>query len=387
MAARLRTSSSDARRQGAASLIGVLAAMLLVLHAHYTLQAIMPSYLFVWLFLFGLSLGSMALLFVHNLTGGVWGDLVRPVLQALVRMLPYCALLAIPLLLRQRDLYLWMEPNEGGLSNLRPGQEWYLNVPFFYVRWFAYFGIWITLGVLLGKPSARRSSDATAAPAARSQLVSALGLLLYLLTTTFASFDWTMALTPQWYSTEFGLLTAIGQCLSALAFAVVAVAMSKSAGSEILRPGFHDLGNLLLALVLFWAYLAFMQFLIMWIEDLPRDISWYLPRAEEGWRGLSLFLVCLHFALPFLLLLSRRLKRAPMLLGGLAAVLLLGGLADTFWLVIPAFRPQHFELRWTDLLTFVALSGVWSGLFLRALSASNAGPLLAPAVEPAIRHA
>jgi len=351
--------------QGAASIVGLFAAALLVLHTWYTGQALMPSYLFVWLFLLGLSLGSMALLFVHNLTGGDWAEQVRPVLEPLVSMLPYCALLAIPMLVRLPDLYSWMRSGEIAPLDVEPAQTWYLNPIFFGIRWALYFAIWIVFGFLLQKWSPSRKVAAPAPAASSTRAISGIGLFLFLITTTFSSIDWTMSLTPQWVSTEFGLLTGTGQCLSALSFAITATIWFAPNANRNLPARFHDLGNLLLALVLIWSYLAFMQFIIIWIEDLPNDISWYLPRTRGNWGGVALFLACIHFAVPFLLLLLRGIKRTPQALQSLAALLLFASLTDAFWLVIPAFRPQRFELQWNDLLALLAIGGVWLGLFLR----------------------
>jgi len=382
------TALSNARVQGVTSVIGLVGAVLLIVHARYSGEAIMPSYLFVWLFLLGLSLGSMALICVHNLTGGDWGELARPALAALLRMLPYCALLGIPVLLRLSDLYPWMRSNDSTLPDLEPVQSWYLNVAFFWVRWLLYFSVWILLTWLLGRSSQRaRAPFADASAALRLRALSAVSLLVYLLTMTFASIDWTMSLTPQWYSTEFGLLTGIGQCLSALAFSTVAAVWFEKDDRDTLRPRFHDLGNLLLALILFWSYLAYMQFLIMWIEDLPHDIGWYLPRTRESWRDLTVFLVFVHFAIPFFALLFRRLKRSPLALGLLATVILFACFADTFWLVIPPFRPKGFEVRWNDLFALLALGGVWLGLLMRTARTSAVDPLRDQILQQAVRHA
>ena len=378
---------SGVRGQRASSLLGLVAAALLVVHSSYTGQEFMPSYLFVWFFLLGLSLGAMALVFVHNLTGGAWGELIRPILEALVRMLPYCALLAIPLLLRLPDLYTWMRSSDIAVPDVETVQSWYLNATFFWIRWILYFSVWIFLSFQLQKRSPHRTPGADPPAASRFQAASAVGLVLFLLTTTFASIDWTMSLTPQWHSTEFGLLAAIAQSLSALAFSVVSVAWFKSEERESLCPAFHDLGNLLLALVLFWSYLAFMQFLIIWIEDLPNDISWYLPRAQKGWRSLTLFLACVHFAIPFLVLLSRRVKRMPQALGLLAALQLFACLTDTFWLVVPPFRPQGLQPQWNDLLVLLAVGGVWFGLLIRIARTPAAPTNRTQTQGPVVRHA
>ncbi len=343
------------RFQNLASLAGVLGAALLVFGPRDAAVSELPSYLFVWLFLVGLPLGSLALILVHDLTGGHWGESIRPALRAHVRMLPIAALLAVPMLLRMPELYAWMRPVQQEAGAASP--SWYLNPGFFWLRWAVYFAVWLALSVPIawnaGAPD-RRGSRAFAAA----------GLVVYVLTMTFAFVDWSMSLTPHWVSTCFGMLTGIGQVLAALAFAVAAGVYQKDA--QVSKPDcVHDLGNLMLALVLVWAYLAFMQYLIMWIEDLPHDIGWYLPRTQTSWRGLGLVLVCTHFVLPFLLLLFRRVKRAPRALAALSLLVLLACLGDVYWWVIPVFRPQGFAPAWQDLFALLGAGGIWLGIYLR----------------------
>jgi len=371
----MKTSVSPmAARWSMASLLAAAAgAGLLIANAARTGQAWMPSYLAIWLFVLGLSLGSMALLIVHNLTAGGWGQAARPFFEAALRMFPILALLAIPLLFRLPELFPWMRAG-AGLAELR-GRAWYLNTAFFSVRALIYFAIWLWLAWRLRGDRPARVRGADQRPAARPELVSSVGFVLFAVTTTFAAVDWMMSLTPQWRSTEFGLLIGVGQVLSALSGAIISAALFASDADAGLRQRFHDLGKLLQALVLLWAYLAFMQFLIIWIEDLPDETGWYMLRTQTSWSSLAWFLAGAHFVLPFLVLLSRNAKRTPPVLAAVAGVLLLAGLADTFFLVVPPFRPRGFELQWNDLFALLAVGGAWLGLLLRAIRAPAAHPM------------
>ncbi len=357
----------NARGLRNACLIGAGAGVvLLVVAGRQSGQAWLPSYLFVWLFVLGLSLGSLAWVTVHNLTGGIWGQAVRPFAQAAMRLFPLCALLAVPLLFAPAQLLPWMNTSAGATdTGLIPGQHWYLNSSFFYLRAIVYFVIWLSLARLLRDDGARRSL----------QGVSAIGFVLYALTATFAAIDWTMSLTPPWHSTVFGLLIGTGQALAALAGAILCANALAPGVDAPLRARFHDLGNLLLALVLVWAYLALMQFLIMWIEDLPDEVAWLLLRSRTSWSVLTGFLVFTHFVLPFLLLLSRGAKRAPAVLAGVGALVLLACLADSFWLVVPTFRRQGFELQWSDLGALLAIGGLWLGCLIYVIGLPAGHPL------------
>jgi hypothetical protein len=338
-------------------------------------QSWLPSYLFVWLFVLGVSLGSLAWVAVHNLTGGGWGQAAGPFFQAALRLFPLNALLAVPLLFAPAGLLPWMRttagaPDEGFVA----AQHWYLNSAFFYVRAILYFAIWLGIAQQLRSGGASPPhSRARRRPS--SQAVSAVGFVLYAITTTFAAVDWTMSLTPPWHSTVFGLLIGTGQALSALAGSIVCAAALAGDVDEPLRRRFHDLGNLTLALVMVWAYLALMQFLIIWIEDLPDEIAWFLLRSQTSWSALTWFVVVAHFALPFAFLLSRGAKRAPAVLAAVATLVLLACLADSFWLVVPNFRPRGFELQWSDLGALLAIGGLWLGCLIFVMGRPAADPL------------
>jgi hypothetical protein len=353
-------------RLGNASLaVGAIAALVLAARAASGATAWAPSYLAAWLFVLGISLGALALAIVQRLTGGGWGETVRPVLEASLRTLPVALVLSVPLMFRLPELFAWMQPGNAGAQ----GRAWYLSVPFFAVRGIACFVIWLALARLLRQERPPPGGGTT-------QGNAAVGFVLYALTATFASVDWIMSLTPEWHSTVFGLLIGVGQVMSALSLAIMLAAALGQRSDETLHQRFHDLGKLLFAMVLLWAYLAFMQFLIMWIEDLPADIGWYLPRTQTSWSALGLVLAAAHFVVPFLLLLSRELKCRPPLLAAVAAIVLFACLADALWLVLPSFRRAGLDLRWSDLLALLAVGGLWFGSLARAIQAPAATPAL-----------
>ncbi|MGI9024238.1 MAG: hypothetical protein ACR2GP_01420, partial [Burkholderiaceae bacterium] len=230
---------------------------------------------------------------------------------------------------------------------------------------------WFVLAHLLRKWSFGRLQKGNAVAARRLRTVSAIGLLFYGVTVTFSAVDWIMSLSPQWYSTTFGLLAGIGQTLCAFAFAIVCAAWLVPGRVDNLPSVFQDLGNLLLMFVMTWAYLAFTQYLIIWAEDLPHEIVWYLPRVKTSWRLIAIFLVIFHFAIPFLVLLSRRAKRASRSLGLLAAGLLFAHLVDSFWLVTPTFRVTGLAITWSDVFALLAQGGIWFALFARSIAGAD----------------
>jgi hypothetical protein len=362
-------------------IVGAVGAVLFAAAGFIDRATIFQSYLFLWWFLLGIPLGSLAMLAVHNLTGGGWGELIRPTLERAARLLPLSLLLVVPLLFGLSDLYAWSRPDALASDPLLRGKTWYLSVAFFLARNAFYFAAWLLLGHLLRKWGFARSADAPLAQRERLRAISAVGLLVYGATVTFAGVDWIMSLMPRWYSTTFGFLVGIGQTMCAFSFAIVCTAwrMRNSVGTEADLPStrpvdhraigdvpglFQDLGNLLLMFVMTWAYLAFTQYLIIWAEDLPNEIAWYLPRVTTSWHDVALLLIAIHFALPFLVLLSRRAKRVPRSLGLLAALLLFAHVVDSYWLVVPPFRPAGVAVTWGDLLAVAALGGIWLAAFL-----------------------
>ena|SRR5271165_5913490 len=362
-----------ARRLATACLLAAGAGvLLLIVTARQNGPPWLPSYLFVWLFVLGLSLGSLAWVAMHNLTGGDWGRAVLPFSQAALRLFPLSALLALPLLLAPAQLLPWMGTAAPEADSIA-GQHWYLNSDFFYARAIIYFALWLGLAWLLGSP--RATPRLPGRRHVSLQAVSAVGFVLYALTTTFAAVDWTMSITPRWHSTVFGLLVGTGQALSALAGAIICAYALAGDVDTRLRRRFHDLGNLALALVMVWAYLAFMQFLIIWIEDLPDEITWFLVRTRTSWSALTSFVAIAHFLLPFLFLLSRGAKRSPAVLSAVAALMLLACLADSYWLIVPTFRPRGFELEWSDLGALLAIGGVWLGCLIFVIGRPAVDPL------------
>ena len=353
------------RRLGhAAGMVGVAGIVLLLAAAYADRAAALASYLVVWWFLLGIPLGSLAILLVHNLTGGAWGERIRPALDRALGTLPWVLLLSLPLWPGLNLLYAWARPDEMSASPLLQAKAWYLAPSLLAVRTAICFSVWLAISGLSRHYAFARAPGANAAAAWRLRVISALGLLLYAVTVTIAAVDWIMSLTPEWYSTTFGLLAGIGQTLCAFSVAIVCAAWlyPRQHGDSGV---FLDLGNLLLMFVMTWAYLAFTQYLIIWSEDLPREIAWYLPRVQSSWRLLGIFVVVFHFALPFVVLLSRRAKRVPQTLGALAGMLLFAHLLDAFWLVSPTFAPKGLAAHWSDVFAVAALGGIWLALFVR----------------------
>jgi hypothetical protein len=340
------------------------------------------SWLHGYLFWLELSLGSLALTMLHNLTGGSWGRPIRALTEAASRNLWLMALLFLPVALSIGHLYPWVHPeghgDGAGPDPLLVHKAPYLNVPFFLARAVLYFLVWLGLAYALDRATRAFERDPGLATARRLRVLSGPGLVVAAGAFTFASFDWAMSLEPHWFSTIYGLFYVVGSGLLALSFSTLVVTWlgRRPPYRDAVEPGMlHDLGNLIFAFVFLYAYLSFSQFLIIWSGNLPEETPWYMNRMAGGWDALGLFLVAFHFALPFVLLLQRVVKRNLKPLGAIVAMIFVVHLLALFWFIAPAFHPGRFHLHWLDLLTPLAIGGLWLGLFLRQLRSRELLPL------------
>ncbi len=310
------------------------------------------SYLCAYMFWFGLGIGCLGLSLLHHVVGGEWGDLLRPMFEAGASTLPWLALLFIPLLFGLGTLYPWARPAVVAADPLLQHKQVYLNAPFFILRAAAGFGVWCFLS--------RRLPTRFSAP----------GLIVYFLTVTLCIADWTMSLEPRWYSTIYELLFIVGQVLSALAFAICGLALlggGRRLSDALPSKSFIDMGNLLLACVMSWAYAAFSQYLIIWSGGIPAEISWYLRRQQGGWFTAALLMFATLLCIPFLALLGRINKARLDRLAVIAVLIVAGRMLELFWLIKPAFPPPSLGLHWLDAAAALALGGSWLAVFLGSL--------------------
>jgi hypothetical protein len=377
------------RHARTATTIGALAAAACLAAALVDATQFFRSYLIAWVYWTGAALGAVALLMINHVTGGAWGVAARRFLEASMRMLPLMALLFLPIAVGLPWLYEWARPEDVAHDPLLQHKAPYLNVPFFLVRTAGYFAVWILVSRALLRWSAAQDATTDPRPTERMELLSRGGLLLMGLTMTFAAIDWMMSLEPHWFSTIYGVVFMAGSALTALALAIVlgAAAREGTRLADVVAPDqFHDLGKLLLAFTMLWAYFNFSQFLIIWSGNLPEEIPWYLTRTTAGWRTLTIVLVVFHFALPFVVLLSRAVKRRPGVLALVASTMLVARYLDVYWLVGPAFHHDGVAFHWVDVAAFLAVGGLFTGLAVRQLGARSLIPLHDPSL-PIEEHA
>ena len=282
-------------------------------------------------------LGSIALLLAHALTGGRWGEAIRPGLMRGVSVLFMLPFLVLPVLIALPDLYPWARPDGVTL----PNHAW-LNLPLFAVRGCIYLVVWLAIGILVLRTT-------------RLARVAPFALVALAITTTFASIDLVMSLEPRFVSTIYGMLFMAGSGLLALAMGIV---LSPGPGAAER----DDLGQLMLALAMLWAYLDFMQLLIVWQSDLAEQTPYYHLRAIGIWGWVNGAVALCHSAIPFFALMSRGVRRSRYGLRMVAVLLIVSEVVRTWWLVLPAAGRGVGLL---DLGCVLAVGALLSGIALR----------------------
>ena len=377
------------RFQNTSLAVGAVALALCAAGAYTSPTQFFRSYLLAFVFWVGVALGCSAILMLHHLVGGRWGFPLRRCLESGMLNFYLMAVFALPLLLGLRALYSWADPEKVKLDSMLQYKAPYLNVPFFIVRTVVYFIIWIAMAHFLNKWSAQQDETANPELTGRLQNLSGPGLVIFGLTVTYASVDWVMSLEPHWFSTIYGMIFMVTEGLAAMSIVTVAVILlsTQKPFSELLsKRVLNDYGNLLLTFTMLWAYLSFSQYLIIWSGNLQDEIPWYVSRASGGWAWVALALVVFHFAVPFLLLLSRFVTRRTLWLGVVAAIQLVMSVIDIFWLTVPAYERSGPQFHWMDWLAVLGIGGVWFWRFTANLKSRPLVPLHDPRMEEA-QHA
>jgi hypothetical protein len=293
-------------------------------------------------------------------------------------MVPFMAVLFIPVLVGLSQLYPWTWPGVIPTTPFSHFKQVYLTRGFFTGRAIVCFAIWLLYSSLLNGWS--KKQDETGDPALRARLarLSAPGLVVWAITISIPAFDWIMSLEPMWYSTIFGMLFMVINLLTALAFSLVVLRSLSS--SEPLKDcvpvkDYVDLGSLMLAFTLLWTYMSFSQFLIIWAGNLKGEIPWYMTRAFGAWAPVAVGLILFHFFTPFLLLLQRAVKRRLQVLGLVAGWMMVLSFVDIYWLIVPSYEPAGPRIHLLDVFALAGIGGLWLAGFFGQLKKMPLLPL------------
>ena len=346
-------------------IVGIAGALLAVVAFMLDREQFLRSYLFAYLYWTGMALGCLAILMMHHVVGGKWGMLIRRLCEAGAQTLPFMALLLVPVIFGMSTLYVWARPEAVHDANIH-SKAAFLNVPFFLARAVIYFAIWFLFSHLLSKWSAAQDRNGDERLIGKMRALSAPGLVVFTLTTTFAFIDWIMSLEPHWFSTIYGVMFMIGEMLESFAFVIalmIILSRTPPLKESVTPQHLHDLGNMMFAFMVLWAYLSFSQFIIIWAGNLPEEIPWYVSRLRGGWGWVAMTIVMFHFAVPFALLLMRGIKRHADRLFRVCLLMIAIRLVDVYWITEPAFYAQHIRINWMDFVTPLAVGGLWLAVF------------------------
>jgi hypothetical protein len=351
----------------------------------------MRSYLVGFWLWFGAGAACLLILMTQFISGGAWGLIIRRPLEAGAKTLYVMCALFLPLLIFHEKIYWWTTP-AGMADKVIHAKRLYLNVPFLWGRWIIYSVFLCVLTLLLRKWSKLEDETKSTEYSNKLETLSAPGVPLFFIFMTFCAVDYLMTLEPHWFSTVYGFMIVIGQCLTAMSLMVATlVFLAKYAPMDhgVTKKHLHDLGKLMLALVMLWAYLNFAQLLITWSGNLPTEIMWYIKRWNGGWGWVALILLFGHFVLPFLLLLSQDLKKNPRTIFAIAIYLIVVHAVDVFSLVEPNFQntnDPHFAISWMDITAPIGFGGLWLAMFFRFLTERPLLPLGAPDLIKGLNH-
>jgi hypothetical protein len=373
--------------------ICLLAAAVLGMHDS---TAAFRSYLFAYIYWFVIPIGCLGLLMLHHLVCGWWGLPLRRMAEAGTRTLPLSAILFIPVALSMSKLYSWIYDRGQFTDTANEKLNYsfklaYLTPHGYIVRAVIYFLIWFAIVVLLNRFS--REQDAAGADgtkfALRMEGLAGPGIILTVFALTFAMVDWVMSLEPKWFSTIYGFLFMVIGCLTALSFMIIVlsgIADEEPTRHAVSPQSLNDMGNLMLAFTMLWAYMSFSQLLIIWAGNIKDEIPWYVSRAFGSWGALAAILIVLHFAVPFLLLLQRMVKRNLRRLRLVTILMMVLSALDVYWLVMPAFYPKGIQFAITDVLAFFGIGGLWLAVFFWQYGRMPVLPLHDPRFEGALAH-
>jgi hypothetical protein len=352
------------------------------------------AYLFSYMLVLGLTLGSLGLLMLQHLTGGIWGIVIRRPLEAASRNLWLVLALFLPIVAGMKYLYSgngeetgWLNAPKTGEHALSPLQQGYLTHGWFLTRALIYFAVWIALMLAFNAWSKNQDQQSDGEGLKQKmKAVAAPGVILYIVAMSFAAIDWVMSLSPRWASTIYGFIFVAGQAIASMALMIAIIVLL--AGSEpfngvIKKRHLHDLGKWLFAFNMLWAYFAFSQLLIIWSGNQPEEISFYRSRLNGQWGVVAVIVLVFSFAIPFLLLLSKDVKKTASVISKVAIWMIFMRLVDLYWMTKPEFTVRALP-TWLDIVVPIALIGLWLGFFAMNLKQRPLLPLGDPKLSEAL---
>ncbi|HEV7769025.1 MAG TPA: hypothetical protein VGQ76_28790 [Thermoanaerobaculia bacterium] len=352
-----------------------------------------PEFFRAWLpafiFWFLIASGALGVLMLQYVTGGEWGIVIRRPLGAAARTIPLFLLFGLPIAFGLQYVYPWADPNVVVGDHLLEQKAVWLNPKGWLIRSLIYFALLSLWAWRVRILSLKFYEDRSPFVELKRRKWSAAGLVVFVGVLTFSGIDWVMSLEPKWYSSMFGIAFLVGAALSALAIVTFFLTLlsDNPAMKGILKPNhFRDLGNLMLAFTMLWAYTNFSQFLLIWYGNIKEETPYYLTRTHGGWGVLTVALIVFHFFLPFTMLLMRSIKDRPRTIAIVTVIILVMRFVDVYWLIVPAHHPEGFYFSWITIFAFFGIGGLWLAAFFAQLKGQTIIPIHETWVDEAIRE-
>lgn len=343
---------------------GIMLAMgilILAMSFVFTPQRAFFDYLWIYLFLVSIAIGSLALVALEYLVGATWSTPFRRVTENLASLTPILIILVIPLFFGLHDLFHWTHAEAVEGDAVLTSKAPYLNIQFFAIRTAFCLLLWYIFYFFITGNSKKQDADGDVKYTKRNVTLSTIFAPVFVVTITITAIDWAMSLEPHWFSTMFGVYYFAGTVVAAFAATTITSIYLKDGGyltSEIKEKHFYSLGTLMFGFNVFWAYIAFSQFLLIWYADLPEETFWLMHRWEGSWKLVSMMLLFFHFVLPFLILVGRNAKTNTKLLKVMAPWMLAAHALDLYWLVFPTLFKGNASFGWQELSFPLIVIGV-----------------------------
>jgi hypothetical protein len=344
------------------------------------------NYLIAFAFMISIGVGALFLVALEYIVGADWSVPIRRVVEFFAAIIPFLAILVIPLLFNVGELFHWSHANVVSEDKVLQGKAPYLNIPFFIIRVFVLIAIWSIFYYFFVRNSKKQDTTKDQKLTTINIRLSAIFIPVFAISITISAVDWLMSITPHWFSTIFGVYFFSGTVVAALAAVTLATVLLKENGflhPALTNDHLYSLGALLFAFVNFWGYIAFSQFLLIWYADLPEETSWFLQKWEGSWAIFSIGLIVIHFLVPYITLLSQPAKMDPKKLKFISVWLLFAHLYDLFWLVMPEMDQlsNGYSFSWIDFVFPISVVGIIILVFNMKAKKENLVPIGDPKLK------
>ena len=358
-------------------------------------ERVWHAYLLSYFYFVLLSLSGLFFVSIHHVTKAGWSVFLRRGAEALTAYLPYAFVLTLPLLYGAFSLYSWLDPAQVAKDPLLLHKKPYLNFPFFALRLLVFVGGWAFFAHKLKSFSLQQDQDGKVIWSQKSVPWSVGFLFFFALSLSLFSVDLIMSLDAHWFSTIFGVYVFAGlfQAVFALLILLSAILRTQDIATKlsgikakINENHLHDMGKYLFAGTLFWAYIAFSQYMLIWYANLPEETTFFLPRSKGAWAFISIILIVFKFIVPFLILLPRYVKRNWQCMIYISALILIMEFVDIYWLIYPHFDSHLPRFGWLELVVFLCFAGIFVHAVLSFFKKHPAIPLKDPRAKEALSH-